>query len=299
MQTIIQRLKGIGGKDFIGIIISVIAVTAFLIGLNFFISSPSLKVSLHKSSKLLDPNLLYKFYRENNFNIPLAVKNTIIDEEPTKIKGVGINSPLILKLKFFNPVENPKFFESQAEILENDLINEKIENNYVFHPPTRSGVPIDSLFSEVLPRIKSSITASDYYKLLVGVKSSIKHLNAIKIENNGDIDLKNIKIYIPFPLSEVYGNREKTFIEIWPTPINAFHTLDRDKSKIIIQLPILHENKAVSGLYISTKETPIYENEIAHSYDKVITVDVKETITWSAILLFFSLFIHCAWPRKQ
>lgn len=302
MKRIYQRLISIGGKNFVGIIINTIGVLSFLIGINFFISEPSLKVTIHKSQGLLDSNLLYRYYVENSIKIPEEVKKPLISEQPLEIEGVGENSPLINKIKFFDKSEDAKYLEKylegQSKEIQDDLMSKDEKNNKVFHPPMYMGTQIDSLCSEVLPKLKDALSASDYFKLMVGVKSSLKYRNTIIIENDGNIDLKNIDVVIPFPFSQVYGTRDTTFVKLWPNSINSFHSIDISKSSLSIRLPSLKMNNSISELFVFTTEYPIFENEIIKTYDKDFSINKMESLKVGVAIFITFLSLYCFWGNR-
>ena len=210
-----EKLKAIGGKEFSDILLKTVGILAFVAAFNFFNSTPSLKVVSAIEGKQCNNNLLHAFYKKNQLEVPKPVRESyeehwLFDNSGTVI---GMENPLIDWMKQFNMFgDDPlTYFKQSKKIISSvrDNLNlEKYDNNS-WHNSREINKPLPipginhELFSKKIDELKSHLSQKEYFTFLVGLNSSLVFLNAITIENDGDIDLRNLILTIPYPLSRI------------------------------------------------------------------------------------------------
>jgi hypothetical protein len=260
MINFIKKTISLDGKEFIEIIVSIVVILAFLIGLNYFSNKSSLKITINSNNQYVDKQLLYNYYIDNKLDFPKVIER-IIKTNTYRFSNTRRNIPLITLVNNNNSLKNESFYEKEIKVLERENNGDNKETFYKEYK-NKNMVRLLEFQSSILPKLKTVLTSKEYFNLLIGVKVSSKFLNNIKIKNDGNTNLKNIEVILPFPISDVYGNRGKTFLEIHSIPIGMYHSLETRQDSIRLKLNQLDIDKRISGLSVLTIEKPIFNNEI-------------------------------------
>jgi len=288
------------GKDFVTVIINTATLLAFFVAFNFFNSSPSIKIESTVEGEMSNNNLLHDYYEAHGLEMPDLVKETFkkhwMYEE--KMETWGKENPLIDWIKFVNTflddelTRHPPIIDKVIAQIEKSLQNKEAFLYKINVSQPIPHVDYEKHYLKIL-NLKKSLSKKDYFNLLVGLKSSFTYMNHITIENDGEIDLRNLKITIAYPMSIIYGNRKDSFHRLHSTPINIFHALNVTEDSIKLKVPQLKMGKSITELYIYTKEQPLNVNEILYSYEKPFSINFEKTIWMAAIVFIGVLILSC------
>lgn len=275
------------------IITSTIAIVAFLFGAHFFTSKAGLKV---ENEMLFSPGislqLISEFYVANDKDIPSALKQFFPEQgflDDSNI--VTSTSPEIYTLKSIDHLSKVDgFFKEKISKLESVLGTYDFKSTIAGTGYMFDGYVAIKDFKNLLKEAKKVLTEKDYYIFLIaGLNSHCIH-NNVQIRNVGDIDLKNIKVYIYSPESRVTGKRDRNIIKtLFASKI--LHEIRNDIDGITIQIPMLKRNKSFF-LTVVSKENQINTDEIFYSYQNDYVID-KAKLIWIFLGLFMLMLIFC------
>jgi hypothetical protein len=266
-------------KDFLEYLRSAITIIAFLMAVEYFTPQASLKISEHTMHCGFYPDSIVNYYQEHKIEFP---KRLIEDQSlhgvfPREVKQIDRSS---------GPGENVGEAASEemvvAAIAEGQPILGYIEHVRIGKLESQIGkytyakqvylLGDDRLscseedFKRVLARAKSLLSPKDYYILLVASLRSRENGQSIYVNNDGDLDLKNVTITIPAPLSKVTDSRRNNIL-VYSVVGDPPNEVVNDGSGITLHLPSLKKGWNTS-LEIVTRENRINADEIVTSYER-------------------------------
>lgn len=265
------------------IIIHTLTIVAFVGALDYFSKKASIIITPYTRTNGFYKNSIKKFYTENDLSIPLVFnefkslrflsENEIVEEHDILIGGTTSNLDFIKAL-----IKGRKIPES-LKTRRIDKLKEQIKN-YSFKK--QSYVYISEEFYEeqmvfeMLTQIEPRLTQEDYIVFLCALIQSREIHQSIAIENNGDIDLKNLKIIFPAPISKVSESRNNN---IYDFNIESLipHDVVLNSEDLTINLLSLKKGEIFS-FAVFTKENKIERNEISYSYDAKKLVDKEKAL---------------------
>lgn len=290
---LIQNHRSIDWIKQYNILIVAIAITTFLTALDYFSAKPSLSIRSFfiKSEAHFMTNYIKEFYIINEISTPKAIFNDILLKKLFDDYNTSFPSPL----------SNPN--ASGKETIEAIKNSKRVFSNYTFDRRTdrlidqlgkyeykkrvwssSTGTLIQKVtIKNILDYAKKVLDNKDYYIFLCSVLHSRMIDNSISVKNDGEVDLSNIEIIVPYPYTHFYGNRQNSLISesVYGHPL---HTSKKFNDHIIYQIPKLKVNESLF-LTIYTRENRIDSDEIATKYEAVKYVNKKQSL-WTCACLF-------------
>lgn len=282
-------------KDLIGFVISAITIVAFLVAVDFFSAVSSLNISVKTSHLGYYMDSLKNYYTDNNLKFPNQIYenkslNKIFSQSLTKRnsnyidQGDADSDELAVKaIANGQDITTSGFVEYRIKKLEKQLDNYTYEKHVYSSNSDRRGFYDEQDFKPVLDIIQSKLSKEEYYTFLVALIRSRERFQNIFINNDGDVDLKNVKITIPAPLSKVTESREKNILSFQVVG-KLLHEVANGTVDLTIYLPSLKKGQFLS-LQITTRENQIKSEEIFYSYAR------DNIINKNGILLYFCIIL--------
>lgn len=271
----IINLSNIRTKDamkFFQLIIYTISIVAFLAAIEYFSAKSSLSVTVINSPLGYCMDTVKNFYKTNNLEIP---KSLIEDDKLTKLfteetsfvddnyifeTGSTSSYDLITAIKQGQNIGMLTWYIEQLEAQIGKYHYRKFCDVWI----SRGEFYQEDKFSDILKYIKTKLTPQEYFIFLTALLFSREIENTIWIKNNGDIDLKDIVIIIPSPLSKITDSRGNNILatRIISTDV---HKIKKMPDNVEIYLPNLKKNH-IFDLCITTRENQIENNELFYSF---------------------------------
>lgn len=129
-----------------------------------------------------------------------------------------------------------------------------------------------------LQDIKKNVTENDYYIFLAALRYSREIVNDVFIWNNGDIDIKEIKIVIPSPFSGIADSRDNNIVRLEGMSSRVM-SVDEQEDRLIVDIPFLRRGDSVT-LNIRSRENRINGEEIVYDFKNDFKVNVKKMVLY-------------------
>ncbi len=295
IKRFFQEVSSLGGFKLLQIVVYSLSIIAFFIGLDYFSSKPSIKIVNfipipHAGSIAI--NSLSPFYKKNNLSIPQyfqtmpQLKNLFFYEKEEN-SGIGFTPPEVLEaIKKYKDFDVP-----------NDLIKELHESVQKFKYKKGSwvfggGRIIEKKnLNEILKLLKENLTKNEYYTFLAAFIYSKVLYNQIILKNDGDIDLKDIKLLIPSPFSRVSNTRDNNILDFEPHSV-IFYDIEKLENGLILQIPFLKKGDFFSFNIVS-RENQIDVEEIMSNFKEDFKIYNKRKIFVGVPITFIVMVIIC------
>ncbi len=280
-------------KDLLQCITTAIAIVAFLHAVNYFAAKPSLRIGLHSSANGYYMVSLLKYYQDNNITFPKQLsedqslhkifsRDTHLPD-PNHIQvSDGVSDEAVIKA-LARGQDIGSFIERRIDQIERQ-IGKYTYMKHIYIRHDERGFYDEQKFTPTREYIKSKLSTSDYYKFMVALIYSREVDNTIFIKNDGDMDLKNVKITFPAPLSKVTETRANNILSRSVSGTILNEVVD-GTSDITLRLPSLKKGEFLS-IDIITRENEINSNEVFTSYERDNLIDrTRVFLSFSLILI--------------
>jgi hypothetical protein len=221
-----------------------------------------------------DQSLRKLFARDIKFMDPNRVEITawISDEELIRaiVKGQEIGS----------------FVQYRIDQLERQLSKYTYEKRIYGYIDNRGSYD-EQTFAPILDYIRTKLSKSDYYIFLAALIRSRELGHTVFITNDGDLDLKNVIVTFPAPLSKVTDTRANNILDC-SAHTSLLHEVVESTSDITLHLPSFKKGESLS-LNIRTRENEINTNEVFKSYEGDNLIDKARALLWFCFILIISL----------
>lgn len=294
-------------KDLLRYITSAITIVAFLLAVDFFAAKPSLRIALHSHPNGYYMDSLLEYYQANNIKFP---KQLMEDQslrkffardtklmDPNRVDIVGWMSDEELIRAIVKGQEIGSYVEYRIEQLERQ-IGKYTYVKHLYGYMDHRGYYDEQQFRPILDYIRSKLSTSDYYIFLAGLIRSREVDHTVSITNDGDLDLKNVRVTFPAPLSKVTDSRTNNILTCRPAT-SLLHEVVDGTSDITLHLPSFKKGESLS-LDIRTRENEINSNEVFTSYERDNLIDRGRAFLYffSIVIIMFALSLVLRGPSK-
>jgi hypothetical protein len=287
-------LERFDAKEIVAVVTSTIAIVAFLLAVDYFTAKPSLKISVFTTYHGFYRDSVVHYYKENAIEIPKQLYEDkslrgLFPKEPKApdpndgtVVGTHASDELLIEL-MGKGRDLGRYLPPRIEMLENHI------DKYTYKKRTYAfvdwrGFYDPNTFQPVLDRIKSILSQEQYYVFLAAFIRSREIQHTINVNNDGAIDLKNVEIIIPAPVSKVTENRTKNILDCQIQGQLLRRIIQEDDHMTLI-LPRLKKGESL-GLRVRTRENLITEDDILRSFERAVSIDKKEVWAW-----FLGIFV--------
>ncbi len=282
-----------------------IAVAAIFVGINMFNQVASLDIKLNEmiGSSLGGNDRIFKkdilnYYKNNDIKIPAYINGLFLDLDKNPVK-IGSLDNLVKYSGEKYGVEKDSLFSGgwigvATKTIESDLINNK--NTSDFSIITIKEEYITSKFLvDKSSALKNNLSENQYFVFLAALLNSRIFEQSLEIINNGDIDLRNIKITITPPFNT--GSIVKIY-----SLLNAPIIIREINNYWEILIPSLIKNAKIN-VQVKLKINKLVKENIYKEFKKTTTIDLSKVCTSSfsifAVLLFISLIYKKHFTASQ
>ncbi len=306
LKRVINKIENFRRFDFWNIsrlFAPTISIVIFLTAIDYFTKSPSFQITRPPNSyenynyhveKISD------FYVENDLPIPQYVrlfKDKKVDYLENGYSPHEWSNIFVIKEVIPNANLNNKLNALKGGLVLNIIELEKQLS--VFHYEkfvfTSGSVRVvkDYHIKKITDYIKTKVDTIEYYILLNAVLRSRVFTNQIWFENDGELDLENLKINIFSPKSIVSGSRNENILSFVQMG-KIVSQVKTNSDGLIIDIPNLKKDESYA-IEIKTVENYIDSTEIFYSFkeariiekDKVLRIFTITFISMIILSLFF------------
>jgi hypothetical protein len=241
-------------KDLLRYITSAITIVAFLLAVDFFAAKPSLRIGLHSRPYGYYMDSLLQYYHATKINFP---KQLVEDEslrkvfardtklmDPNRVHIVGWMSDEELIGAIVRGQEIGSYVEYRIEQLERQITKYTYVKHLYGYMDDR-GFYDEQRFAPIRDYIRSKLSTTDYYIFLAALIRSREVAHTVSITNDGDLDLKNVRVTFAAPLSKVTESRTNNIISCRPAT-SLLHEVVAGTSEITLRLPSLKKGESLS-----------------------------------------------------
>lgn len=274
-----------------------ITISGTLLALDHFSAQSSLSIRIRRLHIDYSMDATKSFYETNDLRIPTPLRPLFTlqhreAENYTTIDG-GMSDVEIIEMLRNNRDKGDSAWVSMR--------TEKLEKQIgVYHHDRRFFIWSDQYtgedqFRKILEIAKAtSISYFEYYVFLCAAINTREILQNVLISNTGDLELRDLKIVIPSPVSEIVKSRHDNILNYEFVGFNL-HEIKDDPNSVIITTPSLKKGKSIS-LRMSTKENELDKREFLYSFKEHHTVDkfrfLWTTLTIFALVTLLTVFFH-------
>ena len=285
-------------KDLLWYIISAITIVAFLLAVDYFSAKPSLRISIYTRNMGYYIDSLLYYYQANNISFPkqlmedqslrkLFTRDTPMDPNQVYITGWLSDEALIGAI--VRGQEIGSFVEYRIEQLERQ-IGKYTYTKQIYGYVDDRGFYDEQKFRPILDYIKSKLSTNDYYIFLASLIHSREVNQTIFITNDGDLNLKNVRMTLPSPFSKVSDSRSNNILSCRPDT-SLLHEVVYGTSEITLRLPSFKKGESLS-LNIRTRENEINKSEVFTSYEQENIIDRSRVILYFFLILIIMFFLN-------
>lgn len=288
--------RNINGKQQIEIIIASFTIVAFLLAANYFTAKPSIELSIWSSHEEFYILPVIQFYKDQNIEFPTVfydkeIANLFLDSsELHKLSidlGVGVSDVEILQeLKKGRNIG--QYLNLRIVDLERHLNESTFVRHFYRTPNQGSFLPSDKI-DKLTQFIKKKSSAEEYYIFLLALISSRRNNQNLGIKNNGDIDLKDVVVTIPAPVSKLTETRAGNIIHS-NSYVRLLNEIEEKEDRIIWKIPFLATGEFLS-LQLTTRDTKIINSDLRYSFHSDKTIEFMTILWWLLFVLLPLEFI--------
>lgn len=280
-------------KDVLRYITSAITIVAFLLAVDYFAAKPSLRIAIRRTYSGYYMDSLVEYYQANNINFPkelmddsslhkLFTRDTnLMDPNDVAITGWISDEALIGAI--VRGQEIGSFVEYRIKQMESQIGN-YTHTKHIYGSVDERGFLDEQKFRPTVDYINSKLSRNDYYIFLAALLRSREVPHIIFITNDGDLDLKNVRVTFPAPVSKVTDRRVDNILSCRPAT-SLLHEIFTGTSDVTLRLPSFKKGESLV-LNIQTRENELNRNEVLTSYERDNRIDRGR-----AFLYFFLIII--------
>lgn len=278
-------------KDLLRYITSAITIVAFLLAVDYFAAKPSLRIAINTKSMGYYMDFVLEYYQANDIEFPRQLMEDKSlhglfgrNNKPRDLNymQIWISDEALIRA-IVKGQKNGSSFEYRINQLEKQL-GRYTYVGQIYGITHNIGAYSEQKFRPILDIIKSKLSNSDYYIFLAALIRSREIVNLVFIRNDGDLDLKNVRVTFPAPWSKVTESRATNILSCKPAT-SLLHEVVDATSDITLRLPSFKKGESLS-INIRTRENEINRNEVFTSYERGNLIDKAR-----AFLYFFLIFI--------
>lgn len=291
-----MQIKNVRKKDamkLFQVIVYTISIVAFLTAIDYFSKKLSLNIGIHPQSSGYYMDTVEKFYKQNEIELPqiflegsqfawVFKKEKDFKDHVTIGDGTS-DEDLIRAIK--KGQEMGGYVHRRIEHLERQIENYHYKKHIYVGFESRGFYP-EKDFKKPLSVIKNQLLPEEYYIFLSALIFSREVRHIIFIKNDGEIDLKDLTIVIPSPLSKITERRDNNILDV--ELVGSFlHQIKQNSDTVMISLPFFKKGETFS-LDVITRENELDKNDIFYSFKELKPINLKR-LAITGIITFFCM----------
>lgn len=271
-----------------------LAILAALTAGDFFTSRPGLRIDIWSDKYYYRGASIHEFYMANNLDTTAFGRNFI----QKHFKSPNDTLPTALINPFYVPnldiIELIKQGYNIDYVLSSRILDLEIhfqDSVFIRHiyPLSIESILTRDQVQELIELIKNKYTKRDYYVFLTSLLYARQYTQNVWIKNIGSLELQNINIQIPAPLSRISGRREKTMID-YEVVGNIPYDIDKEEDRIKMFIPSLKKDQHLI-IRITTRENRIVNKDLYYTYKDYYVLKAHKLVAYYIIILVFIAII--------
>lgn len=278
------------------LVIHAISIVAFLTAIDYFSKKSSIRIEIYPEPAGYHMDTVEKFYKENEIELPQIFReggqfSWMFKKEKdfkdyVSMGDAASDEDLIRAIKKGQKIGG--YVHRRIEHLERQM--EKYHYKKTLYLGLESGIFYPKeYFKKPLSLLKKQLSPEDYYIFLSALIFSREVYHNIFITNDGEIDLRDLTIVIPSPLSKITERRENNILDAKMVD-SYLHQINKNTDTTIISLPFLKKGEAFS-LNVITRENELEKDSFFYSFKEAKTIDLKKLILTGIITFFCMVFL--------
>lgn len=275
-----------------------ITIVAFFYAAGYFSKRASLKVSviLIPTSHRFYMDTVPEFYKRNNIVLPQLfyedemLKKMIPEgtDDMDEYINIADGTSDLDVIKAIKRGQKTGLIGRRIELLEPHMKKLRYYKHIYDGTDFRGFHPYEQV-DALLKYTKGKLTCEEYYTFLCAVIFSREVSHNIYIENTGDVDLKEINLTIPAPLSKVTESRDGNILNFEEIPRTLLSYIQESSNAITLSLPRL-KRKEHFTLQVTTRENQIEEGDILRSFSSDRAIN-KVALILLPIVVFLAMIV--------
>ena len=290
-----------------GLIITTITITAFLIAVDYFTAQASLEVSFKDQKTGYYLKKIQEFYEERKLKIPQVFYNdntlrgvfykdlSARNKDFINIGDATSDDDIIKAIQRGQNV-GKAYLNQRVNFLEK-RVDKYLYKKRIYLSKDQRGFYDEKQFKEILNQVKSKLSEIEYYVFLAALVNSRERINRIYIKNNGEVNLRNIKLTIPAPRSKVTEKIEGNILE-YEVIGNLLNKVSVENDSLVWWIPFLKCDEFLL-IYIRTKENSIDGEEIFYDFEQDRMIKKRQIYLISSIILVALIILKLVFKGKN
>jgi len=304
VKKLISKLRSLDINLIFQIITSTIAISAFLAAFNYFSKRPGVEINImfasSKPEARYKPDKIREFYNEYNFKIPNSLKPILLISKEDSLSHIYLTADWTDHLQIFYQLQNnpnmyalDEYVMLRTEELEKDIGELRVLGTMMLGGEYGWS---EWKFRKILSDLKNDkISAKDYYIFLCAGTSRRTIKQTVRIENTGEIDLKEFDLVIHAPFSRITKSRKGNISSTSFLSARTLFIAKSDSQSATLSFQNLRKGGSIF-VDVTTRENQLTEADIGYTYKEENVLDTnslwKNTFIILIIMFFLTLFFR-------
>lgn len=284
------KTRALSGHQFIKDLVTAIGLTAFLMAADYFTDRASVHVGWSLLTHDYTRTVVDDFFRDNEIDPPAILTSGPLEY----ILQESDSLPDLIKHDWYSHVDYIRYLQSDSVKPKIDAIDSRCRDLEEGLSASHYSIPGrhfsylgrswgDSQVQEILDFVRSRSTALDYYVVLSALLYSRTYRQDFVVYNDGDLDLRNIQITVPAPISRLTRTRDRNIIH-FQAGDEVLNEFEQQLDRTTLRIPILK----VGQRYFFTvwsRENQLNDSDLTYTYQSDRELDSWKIALWLLILL--------------
>lgn len=288
-------VRGINGMSLISLLTSSLVIVALLQATNYFTSEASLELSIWGETRQYQPDLLTQFYRDNELEFPdvfhdkrirkLFSDSSIFPDSYIMVADGTSDIEVLQALKNGQKVGwylKRRITQLEQHLEESTFVKHIYRFNESISIIPKDGIPL------LINFIEKNTSKEEYYTFLIALISARVIDQNVMVRNDSEVDLKDIVIIIPAPVSKLTEVRIGSILG-FSIIGNLIYDVDEKEDRLIWRIPSLPKGEHLN-LKVTSRDTQLKQSELSSLFQSDKRLE-KSTIYWSIPIAFMLLLI--------
>lgn len=290
-------------EHFAGDVVKAFTIVAFLFAADYFTDKPSLEARIWDVQKAYYRSFVKDFFRDNQIDSPPILTETplryILEESDqfpqalTNPQGPNIEH-IREELRRQGYAASGSMISYHTSQLDRyfDLSRYR---KHVYMFPDFGSMWTDEGLNEFLCCVESISSPMEYYTILAAVIYSRTYRQQVSVKNDGDVDLSDIDVTVPAPVSRLSQRRGGNIL-YYRVMGDLLYDIEQYSDRITVHIPSLKQGQYV-GIEVLTRENQLIDTDLLCTYKSDRRFGLAKIWIW-AIGILIAQWVFRRWGGR-
>lgn len=297
-KSFVTSIWPLSGEHLASDVVKALSIVAFLFAANYFTDKASVKAHVWATNMMYYQSFVPSFFRDNEIT-PSAILKTpqlrfILEESDQYPQALsnpqGPIIDYILEVQKLKDTSYANMSRHHSRQLEKHFDSSRYRK-HIFTSPDLGGAWMNEGINEILCRAESLGSATEYLTVLAAIISCRTYNHSISVKNDGNVDLKDISVIIPAPLSRLSQRRDGNILH-YKVMTTGLYNIDEYNDRFIIHIPSLKHNGDPVGIEVITRENQLIDSDLLCTYTSDRVFSLTEILLYALVALILQWLIR-------